>query len=108
MSTFLADIESLLAGPAPHRWATPLDLACDLDPRIRRTPALELVNAALVEAFNTPDARLAISIAPQEGKTTLAVVNFIVWALQQEPDLPIVLGTVGNETSGSVVVRPKS
>nr|WOE43422.1 MAG: terminase large subunit [Caudoviricetes sp.] len=76
-----------------RQWPSPLDLACDLDPRIRRTPALELVNAALVEAFNTPDARLAISIAPQEGKTTLAVVNFIVWALQQEPDLPIVLGT---------------
>lgn len=76
-----------------RQWPSPLDLACDLDPRIRRTPALELVNAALVEAFNTPDARLAISIAPQEGKTTLAVVNFIVWVLQQEPDLPIVLGT---------------
>ena len=51
-----------------RQWPSPGDLAQALDRRIRRTPALELVNAALVEAFNTPDARLAISIAPQEGK----------------------------------------
>ena len=89
--TLIDAIRAQLTGG--RRWDSPLDLACDLDRRIRRTPALELVNQALVEAFETPDARLAISIAPQEGKTTLAVVNFIVWALQQEPDLPIVLGT---------------
>ena len=76
-----------------RRWASPLDLAVAFDPRIKRTPALELINAALVQAYDTPDARLAVSIPPQEGKTTLAVLNFIVWVLQQSPDLPVVLGT---------------
>lgn len=76
-----------------RRWASPLDLAVAFDPRIKRTPALELINAALVQAYDTPDARLAVSIPPQEGKTTLAVLNFIVWVLHQSPDLPVVLGT---------------
>lgn len=92
LSPLLRDqIRSQLTGG--RRWASPLDLACDLDKRIVRTPALELINSKLVEAFDTPDGRLAISMPPQEGKTTLAVLYFIIWALQQDPDLPVVLGT---------------
>lgn len=70
-----AELLALVTGG--RRWATPLDLACELDPRIVRTPALELINSALVQAFDTPDARLAISMPPQEGKTTLVVQYFI-------------------------------
>ena len=51
-----------------RHWPSPLDLACDLDPRIRRTPALELVNAALVEAFNTPDADWRSASHLRKGK----------------------------------------
>lgn len=92
LSPLLRDqIRSQLTGG--RRWASPLDLACDLDKRIVRTPALELINAKLVEAFDTPDGRLAISMPPQEGKTTLVVQYAIPWALQQNPDLPVILST---------------
>ena len=53
------------------RWASPLDLACALDSRYVRTPALELVNEALVWADETPDARLIVTLSPQEGKSLL-------------------------------------
>jgi len=54
-------------------YPTPLDLAVHLDPRTLRTPALDLINAALVEAATTPDSRLIICMSPQEGKSTLCV-----------------------------------
>jgi len=49
-------------------YATPGDLAVKLDPRTIQTPALDLIDAALVEAATTPDARLIICMPPQEGK----------------------------------------
>jgi hypothetical protein len=49
-------------------YATPGDLAVTLDPRTIQTPALDLIDAALVEAATTPDARLIICMPPQEGK----------------------------------------
>lgn len=75
--------------PAP-RWATPGELAAHLNPRTVQTPALDLVDAALVRAFNTPDSRLIISMAPQEGKSQRAAQDFPTWALAQNPDLRIV------------------
>lgn len=74
--------------PAP-RWSTPGDLAQQIDPRIVQTPALDLMDAALVEAFNTPDGRLIWAMPPQEGKSD-RTMKFIVWALTQNPDLRII------------------
>ena len=48
-------------------YASPLDMAVALDPRVVRTPALDLINQALVRTANTPDGRLIISMPPQEG-----------------------------------------
>lgn len=73
--------------PSPPRWATPGDLACYLDPRTRQTPALDLIDAELVEAFSTPDARLIITMPPQEGKSQRASRRFPLWALTQNPEL---------------------
>lgn len=74
--------------PAP-RWATPGDLAQQIDPRIVQTPALDLMDAELVQAFNTPDGRLIWAMPPQEGKSD-RTMKFIVWALTQNPDLRII------------------
>jgi len=81
----------LLLPPPPPRWATPGDLARYLDPRTRQTTALDLIDAALVEAFRTPDARLVISMPPQEGKSQRASRRFPLWALTQNPDLRIAI-----------------
>lgn len=54
----------------PRRWASPLDMACELDPTTMRTPALELLNRALMDLLDGPDDRLIVSFPPQEGKST--------------------------------------
>lgn len=78
--------------PAP-RWQTPGHLAADLDPRTVQTPALELIDQALVDVFNTPDGRLALSMPPQEGKSQRASRRFPLWALTQNPDLRVAIAS---------------
>ncbi|MGC0237289.1 phage terminase large subunit [Arthrobacter sp. SD76] len=78
--------------PAP-KWATPGQMAATLDPKTVQTPALDLIDAALVEAFNTPDARLIISMPPQEGKSQRASRRFPLWCLTQNRDLRIAIAS---------------
>lgn len=79
----------------PPRWATPGELAVALDARTVQTPALDLIDQALVETFNTPDGRLAISLAPQEGKSQRASRRFPLWALTQNPHLRVAVVSYG-------------
>lgn len=73
-----------------HRWATPGDLARHLNPKTVQTPALNLIDQALVNAATTPDARLIVCMAPQEGKSVRVAGDFPTWLLTQNPDLRIV------------------
>ena len=75
------------------RWESPLDLAQALDPRVQRSPDLDLINEKLVRAFNTPDSRLIISMPPQRGKSELCSHWFPVWALTQRPETRITLAS---------------
>lgn len=68
-------------------------MARALDPSTRQTPALDLIDKALVKAFNTPDARLIISMPPQEGKSQRASKWFPVWALQQNPETRVAIAS---------------
>lgn len=77
--------------PPSPRWATPGDLAAALDPRTVQTPALDLIDAALVKAATTPDARLIISMPPQEGKSQRASRRYPLWLLTQRPDTRIAI-----------------
>ena len=74
-------------------FASPLDMATALDPRTIRTPALDLINNKLVQAFNTPDSRLIISMPPQEGKSLLSSRRFPLWMLTQNPALRIAVAS---------------
>jgi predicted phage terminase large subunit-like protein len=76
------------AGP---RWATPGQLAVHLDPRTRQTPALDLIDAAIVETAATPDGRLIISMPPQEGKSQRTSRRTPLWKLQQDPETRIAI-----------------
>lgn len=73
------------------QWATPGELARYLDPRTKQTPALDLIDEKLVEAFEKPDSRLIISMPPQEGKSQRASRRFPLWCLLQNPDLRIAI-----------------
>lgn len=83
----------------------PLDLACQLTPGTLRTPALELLSAELEHAISTPRSRLAVSIAPQEGKSQLAR-HAVIRALQRNPDTRVVFASYSvdlSRTSGRAI-----
>lgn len=77
------------------KWDTPGQMARATNPNTVQTPALDLIDAALVEAFNTPDSRLIISMAPQEGKSVRVANDFPVWCLTKNPELRIVTASYG-------------
>ncbi|HEY9356501.1 MAG TPA: phage terminase large subunit [Arthrobacter sp.] len=76
--------------PVAAKWSTPGEMARATNPKMVQTPALDLIDAALVEAFNTPDSRLIICMAPQEGKSVRVANDFPIWCLTQNPELRIV------------------
>lgn len=66
-------------------WATPGTLARRITPRTVQTPALDLVDAALLELLDSPDGRLIVTMPPQEGKSTRVAKDFVVWVLKHRP-----------------------
>lgn len=88
-----ADIEARKAerralGP---KWRTPGDLAKLIDPTTVQTSALDLIDRELMWAYSTPGARLAISVPPQEGKSSRATKVGTLWALAKNPELRIAI-----------------
>lgn len=74
-------------------FGSPLDMAAAFDPKLVRTPALDLINDTLVRVFNTPDSRLIVSMPPQEGKSQAISRRFPLWGLTQNPDLRIAVAS---------------
>lgn len=70
---------------------TPGELAQMLDPKTVQTPALELIDAALVDVAQGRCTRLMISLAPQEGKSQRASRRFPTWMLTRNKDLRIAI-----------------
>ena len=78
------------------RFAGPLDLLLALDPTAVETPALRLVSNELVTAYEKtrtdPNPLFnAISMGPQEGKSTLIAFAYPIWLLMRRPDWRIVI-----------------
>ena len=72
---------------------TPGDLAKALDPRTVQTPALDLIDAALVEVAEGRCERLIISMAPQEGKSERVSRRTPLWLLVRNSDLRIAIAS---------------
>lgn len=68
-----------------------------MDPKLVQTQVLDLIDEALVELANKQDGRLAVSIAPQEGKSQRCSRRFPAWMLYKNPELRI--GIVSYEHS---------
>lgn len=90
------------------RWPSPLDMAVELDPPrlddagermgVWRTPALDLINSALVDLADGRESRLAAMVAPQEGKSTTVSFWFPLWLLTcVNPDLRILIVSYSDE-----------
>lgn len=77
------------------RWDTPGHLASATNPNTVQTPALDIIDEALVRTYHKPDGRLIISMAPQEGKSVRAANDFPIWALTQNPEMQIVSASYG-------------
>lgn len=76
-----------------YSWATPGELAHLLDPRTVQTPALDLIDQALVELAETPDGRLIIVMPPQEGKSQRVTRRFPTAVLKKNPDTRIAIAS---------------
>jgi predicted phage terminase large subunit-like protein len=72
-----------------RHWTTPGELAAAIDPATVQTPALDLIDNALVWAYSTPGARLVISCPPQEGKSTRVTKVGSLWKLTRDPETRI-------------------
>jgi predicted phage terminase large subunit-like protein len=75
--------------PESCPWATPGDLARALDPKTIQTPALDLIDSALVDIAEGRNKRLALALGPQEGKSQRASRRFPTWMLKRNPELRI-------------------
>lgn len=66
-----------LSPPKPAvAYPTPGALAKALDPRTVQTPALDLIDAALVDVAEGRCKRLMIALPPQEGKVSGSAAGF--------------------------------
>jgi len=72
--------------PLTQRWATPGDLAKALDPRTVQTPALDLIDEALIDVTQGRCDRLIITMPPQEGKSSRVTKIGALWFLLHNPD----------------------
>jgi len=81
--------------PRTSAFETPGDLARALNPKTVQTPALDLIDQALVNLADTPDGRLIITMAPQEGKSVRVAGDFPVWWLTRDPDARIIAASYG-------------
>lgn len=79
---------------------TALDLAARFDPQTVRTPALELLADRLRIATLEPGGRLVVSIAPQEGKSTL-LRWLCAWLLADDPDRRLVFASFAHSLARS-------
>lgn len=76
-----------------RRYPTPGALAQALQPSTRQTPALDAIDAALVDLANAPEdrGRQMIFLSPQEGKSQRVSCWFPLWMLAQDPTLRIAI-----------------
>jgi predicted phage terminase large subunit-like protein len=71
------------------RYPTPGALARAIEPRTVQTPALDLLDQALIDSADGTAPRLLFTMAPQEGKSQRVSRWFVLWLLLRNPDLRI-------------------
>ncbi|HEY8976300.1 MAG TPA: phage terminase large subunit [Burkholderiaceae bacterium] len=82
---------------ARKQYATPGLLAAAIERGTVQTPALDLIDAALVDVAEGRCDRLIISMPPQEGKSTRVTTTTPLWLLLRNPDLRIAIASYGQD-----------
>jgi predicted phage terminase large subunit-like protein len=90
-----ADATAAFADPDGRTmvYATPGELAAALDPRSVQTPALDVIDDALVDCADGVCDRLIVSMPPQEGKSTRVTRRFPFWLLRRRPETRVVVAS---------------
>ena len=83
-------------------------LAKVVEPSTVQTPALDVIDESLEWALSTRDARLIISMPPQEGKTTRVGVWGILRALVQEPNRRCVIASYSDSLARSTARQARN
>jgi len=82
---------------ARKQYATPGLLAAAIERGTVQTPALDLIDAALVDVAEGRCDRLIISMPPQEGKSTRVTTTTPLWLLLRNPELRIAIASYGQD-----------
>lgn len=105
----VADLcEGLGATEQPLVFPTPGHIAKYMDPRTIQTPALDILDAALVDAANGQRPRLIFSMPPQEGKSWRVSRAFPLWLLHRNPDLRIGIVSYAQGLAAAVAGKVRS
>lgn len=96
------DFLTLAADKAERRgerieFATPGQLAQAIDPLVVQTPALDLIDEALVAVEGGRIDRLMINMPPQEGKSWRVTTATPLWMLTRNPDCRIAILSYGQD-----------
>lgn len=83
-----------------RQFASPGELAKALDPATKQTPALDLIDAALVDVAEGRETRLIISMPPQEGKSERTTHYGALWFMYRNPNLRIGIVSYGDDIAG--------
>ena len=99
-----ADTLAVLRAARDHRnppptFDSPAALAKALDPNTITTPALALIDEALIRVERGEVTRLIISMPPQEGKSERVTHYGVLWMLHRNPRLRICLVSYGDMVS---------
>lgn len=84
-------------------YQTPGDLMRQLNPQLRLTPALRMLNRFLVDAISKPDSRNMVTFAPQEGKSTTVSVWLPIFTLMTRPEWRIIIACATQSLAESFV-----
>jgi len=82
---------------ARRQYATPGLLAAAIDRTTVQTPALDLIDAALVDVAEGRNDRLIVSMPPQEGKSTRVTTTTPLWLLLRDPDKRVAIASYGQD-----------
>lgn len=74
-----------------RRWASPGEMARDLEPTTRQTPALDRIDAAVVDVFHGRVTKQQLAAPPQTGKSQRVSRWTPLWMLACDPTLRIAI-----------------
>lgn len=83
-----------------RRWASPGVMAAAIEPGTKQTPALDLIDRALVQVADGTVDKQMIFCPPQIGKSERAVRRFVEWLLDDvDPTLRIVVASYDKDVA---------